>query len=584
MRKTKIVATIGPASQSVETLKRLMLAGMNVARLNFSHGTHEEHRQTIKHIRQAAQETGSNVAILLDTKGPEIRTGLLKREPVELREGETLIITTEQIVGNEHKISVSYEQLTADVQVGDKILIDDGLIELQVESINGKEIHTRILNGGLLKSRKGVNLPGVSINLPGITPKDREDILFGIAQEIDFIAASFVRKAMDVLEIRKLLEEHGAEDIQIIAKLENHEGIHNIDEILEVADGIMVARGDLGVEVPAEEVPLIQKMVIKKCNEKGKPVITATQMLDSMQRNPRPTRAEVGDVANAILDGTDAVMLSGETAAGKYPVESVETMARIAQRTEKALESRLLQISNSNDLQKTTTDVISIAVANAVLELKAAAILTPTESGYTAKMIAKYRPKCPIIAVTYQEKVRRKLALTWGVYPLMAKPAESTDEVLEGSVDVAVQSGLIKHGDLVVITAGVPVREPGTTNMLKVHIVGDIVAKGQGIGHKAISGKVVVVRNVEEARKKMKPNAILITTATDKDIMFAVEQAAAIVTEEGGLTSHAAIVGLSLGKPVIVGVKGATNLFKDGQEITVDSARGHIYVGHAKVL
>lgn len=584
MRKTKIVATIGPASESMETLKQLMLAGMNVARLNFSHGNHEEHRQRIKHIRQAAQETGCNVAILLDTKGPEIRTGVLEKEPIELREGEPLIITTEPIVGNEQKISVSYELLTEDVGVGDRLLIDDGLIEVQVESINGREIHTRILNGGLLKSRKGVNVPGVSINLPGITSKDKEDILFGIEQGIDFIAASFVRKAMDILEIRKLLEEHGAEEIQIIAKLENHEGINNIDDILEVADGIMVARGDLGVEVPAEDVPLMQKMIIKKCNEKGKPVITATQMLDSMQRNPRPTRAEVGDVANAILDGTDAVMLSGETAAGKYPVESVETMARIAQRTEQELESRLLNMNVSNSLQKTTTDVISIAVANAVLELKAAAILTPTESGYTAKMIAKYRPNCPIIAITYQERVSRKLALTWGVYPLLAEPADSTDEVLEGSVDAAVQSGLIKHGDLVVITAGVPVREPGTTNMLKVHIVGDIVAKGQGIGQKAISGKVVVIRNVEDAREKMKKNAIIVTTATDRDIMFAVEQAAAIVTEEGGLTSHAAIVGLSLGKPVIVGVSGATSLFHDGQEITVDPARGHIYVGHAKVL
>lgn len=584
MRKTKIVATIGPASEQVDVLKSLFLAGVNVARLNFSHGNHAEHAERIRRIRQAAEETERNVAILLDTKGPEIRTGLLQTEPIKLKEGERLILTTEEMVGNEERISVSYAGLTADLKIGDKILIDDGLIELLVEQIEGSEIITRILNGGQLKSRKGVNIPGVSINLPGITSKDAEDILFGIEQGIDFIAASFVRKAMDVLEIRKLLEENGGKEIQIIAKLENHEGVNHLDEILEVADGIMVARGDLGVEVPAEEVPLMQKLIIKKCNEKGKPVITATQMLDSMQRNPRPTRAEVGDVANAILDGTDAVMLSGETAAGKYPVESVETMARIAERTEEELQRHYLSKADQAVQQKTTTDVISLAVANAVLDLQAAAILTPTESGYTAKMISKYRPNCPIIAVTHHEQVRRKLALVWGVYPLLSESAESTDEVLEASVNAAVQSGMIKHGDLVVITAGVPVREPGTTNMLKVHVVGDIVAKGQGIGRKAISGQVVVVKNEEDARQKMKENAIIVTTATDRDIMFAIEQAAALVTEEGGLTSHAAVVGLSLGKPVIVGVEGATSMFEDGDEITVDPVRGHIYVGHAKVL
>lgn len=584
MRKTKIVATIGPASESVEMLKNLMTAGLNVARLNFSHGNHEEHGQRINNIRQAAEETGSNVGILLDTKGPEIRTGVLKAEPIELIEGEQLIITTEQIEGDQQKISVTYEKLTEDIEIGSKILIDDGLIEVEVEKIHGKEIITRILNGGQLKNRKGVNVPGVSIKLPGITKKDAEDILFGIGQGIDYIAASFVRKANDILEIRKILEEQGQGDIQIIAKLENQEGVTNIAEILEVADGIMVARGDLGVEVPAEDVPLMQKMMIKKCNEKGKPVITATQMLDSMQRNPRPTRAEVGDVANAIFDGTDAVMLSGETAAGKYPLESVKTMAKIAERTESALQYKQISQQNYMERQKTITDVISLAVANAVLDLNAAAILTPTESGYTARMISKYRPSAPIIAVTPHERIMRKLALIWGVYPLQAKTADSTDEMLEVSVDVAVQSEVIKHGDLVVITAGVPVREPGTTNMLKIHIVGDIVAKGQGIGNKAISGRVVVARNEEEAREKMKENAILVTSATDKDIMFAVEKAAAIVTEEGGLTSHAAIVGLSLGKPVIVGVEGATTLFDDGEEITVDSVRGHIYVGHAKIL
>jgi pyruvate kinase len=584
MRKTKIVGTIGPASESVEILKQLFEEGLNVARLNFSHGDHNEHGQRIRNIRQAMKETGKNIAILLDTKGPEIRTGVLKQEPVDLVEGETLVITTEQVEGDSSKISVTYEGLTHDVNVGSKILIDDGLIELEVQKVEGNEVITRILNGGQLKSRKGVNVPGVSINLPGITEKDANDIYFGLEQDIDFIAASFVRKASDILEIRRILEEKNKVDVQIIAKIENQEGVDNIDAILEIADGIMVARGDLGVEVPAEDVPIMQKMMIKKCNESGKPVITATQMLDSMQRNPRPTRAEVGDVANAIFDGTDAVMLSGETAAGKYPLESVMTMAKIAERTEDALEYREWLHHRSNERQETITDAISQAVSNAALDLNASAVLTPTESGYTARMVSKYRPKAPIIAVTPSAKVMRKLSLVWGVFPVLAITADSTDEMLEISVDAAVKAGLIKHGDLLVITAGVPVREPGTTNMMKIHVVGDIVAKGQGVGKRAISGKVVVARNAEDATTKMVDGAILVMLGTDKDMITAFEKAAAVITEEGGLTSHAAVVGLSLGIPVIVGVDGATTQFEDEEEITVDAVRGHIYAGHAKVL
>lgn len=584
MRKTKMVGTIGPASESVKMLKQLFEAGLDVARLNFSHGDHKEHGQRIRNIRQAMVETGKNVAILLDTKGPEIRTGVLKQEPIDLVEGETLIITTEQIEGDATKISVTYEGLVKDVHIGSKILIDDGLIELAVEKMEGKQIFTRILNGGQLKSRKGVNVPGVSINLPGITEKDASDIRFGLEQEIDFIAASFVRKSSDILEIRKILEDNKKTDVHIIAKIENQEGVDNIDAILDVADGIMVARGDLGVEVPAEDVPLIQKMLIKKCNNLGKPVITATQMLDSMQRNPRPTRAEVGDVANAIFDGTDAVMLSGETAAGKYPLESVVTMEKIAERTESALQYREMLHRRTNERQETITDAISQAVSNAAHDLNASAVLTPTESGYTARMVSQYRPKAPIVAVTTSTRVMRKLALVWGVFPLHAATAESTDEMLEISVDASVQSGMVKHGDLVVITAGVPVRESGTTNMMKIHVVGDIVAKGQGIGKRAISGRVVLAKNAIEANSKMTPDAILVTIGSDKDMIGAFEQAAAVVTEEGGITSHAAVVGLSLGIPVIVGVEGATTFFKDGQEITVDAVRGHIYVGHAKVL
>lgn len=586
MRKTKIVATIGPASDDLETLEQLLQAGLDVARLNFSHGTYEEHGRRIANLRLAMERTGKQIALLLDTKGPEIRTGPLKEESIYLKEGEQLILTTLPVEGDQHKLSVSYAGLPQDVYPGAKILIDDGLIEAEVIDVDGTEIITKILNGGELRSSKGVNVPGVSIRLPGLTEKDAADIRFGLNQGVDFIAASFVRKASDVLEIRQVIESEGeaSNQVQIIAKIENQEGLDNLDAILEVADGIMVARGDLGVEVPAEDVPVIQKEIIAKCNQKGKVVITATQMLDSMQRNPRPTRAEVADVANAILDGTDAVMLSGETAIGKYPVEAVRTMARIAKRTEEAIHYTQWLEERSAGKQNTIADSISQAVSRAALDLNASAILTPTESGYTARLISKYRPKAPIVAVTPHEQVARQLSLSWGVYPVVAPAAQSTDEMLEVTVSQSLKAGYIHYGDLVVITAGVPVREPGTTNMLKIHVVGDVIAKGQGIGHQVVTSEVVVALNGEEAMRKMKEGAVLVTIATDKDMMPAVERAAALVTEEGGLTSHAAVVGLSLGIPVIVGVKGATRLLSDGMEITVDAERGHIYTGQANIL
>ena len=427
-------------------------------------------------------------------------------------------------------------------------------------------------------------MPGVRVNLPGITEKDRQDILFGIRQGVDFIAASFVRRAADVLEIRELLEANDALDIKIIPKIENQEGVDHIDEILEVADGLMVARGDLGVEIPAEEVPLVQKELIKKCNALGKPVITATQMLDSMQRNPRPTRAEASDVANAIFDGTDAIMLSGETAAGLYPVEAVKTMHRIALRTEQALQYRDLLAQRTKQSGTTITDAIGQSVAHTALNLDVAAIVTPTVSGQTARMISKYRPKAPIVAVTSSDAVSRKLALVWGVYPLVAPQVNSTDEMLDIAVEAAVKSGIVKHGDLVVITAGVPVGETGSTNLMKVHVIGDMIAKGQGIGRKSAFGKVVIAKTAEEALHKMVEGGILVTYSTDADMVKALEKAAAIITEEGGLTSHAAVVGLSLGIPVVVGVQNATSILKDGQEITVDAGFGAIYQGHASVL
>ncbi|HZG72312.1 MAG TPA: pyruvate kinase [Chondromyces sp.] len=470
MRNTKIVCTIGPASEKPEVLKELILAGMNVARLNFSHGSHEEHAARIETIRACAKEAGRNVAILLDTKGPEIRTGLLEEGQITLKAGDLFILTTEEVIGNQEKVSVTYDKLPEDVFVGAKILVDDGLIELEVESINGNDIHCRVVDGGVLKNRKGVNLPKIATGLPGITEKDIEDITFGIEMNVDFIAASFVRKAADVLQIREILERDGAE-ISIIAKIENEEGVTNAEDILKVADGLMVARGDLGVEIPAEEVPLVQKRLIMACNKAGKPVITATQMLDSMQNNPRPTRAEASDVANAIFDGTDAIMLSGETAAGKYPVESVETMDKIAKRAESSSYYKEKKTA-SKETDINITDAMAKAVTLTAKALQAKAILTPTESGYTAKNVSKYRPCCPIIAITPHEKVMNRLALVWGVHSILLETPDHTDETMEKSIEAAVKKEFIQTDDVVVITAGVPLREPGTTNLMKVQVVG----------------------------------------------------------------------------------------------------------------
>jgi len=584
MRKTKIVCTIGPASESLENTKKLIQAGMNVARLNFSHGDYEEHGNRIKTIRQASRELGKTVAILLDTKGPEIRLGKLKEEPIELVQGETITLTTEEILGDVHRIPVTYKELPNDVHVGSTILIDDGLIGLKVLDVQGTEIKCEIVNSGQIKSKKGVNVPGVAISMPGITEKDAADIRFGIEQNIDFIAASFVRRASDVLEIRELLERYNGRHIQIISKIENQQGVDNLDEILEVSDGLMVARGDLGVEIPAEEVPLVQKIMIEKCNRAGKPVITATQMLDSMQRNPRPTRAEASDVANAIFDGTDAIMLSGETAAGKYPAESVQTMAAIAVRAESALRYREIFQKQASAQQTTVTEAISQAVANSALDLDAGAIITATESGYTARMVSKYRPKAPIVAVTPEEQVLRRLQLVWGVTPVLGRLAGSTDEMFDIAVEGALRSGIVHLGDTVIITAGVPVGRSGTTNLIKIHHIGHLIAKGQGIGSLSAIGKVVIARTPEEAIRKMTNGSILVAPSTDKEYMPAFEKAAGVITECGGITCHAAVVGLNLGIPVIVGVDNALGLLSDGEEITIYAEKGVIYSGQAKVL
>lgn len=586
LRNTKIVCTIGPASESVETLEQLIESGMNVARLNFSHGDFEEHGARIENIRQAAMNKGKTVAILLDTKGPEIRTGNFKEGQADLVSGNVVYVSMKEVEGTAERFSITYEGLINDVHIGSKILLDDGLIELEVINMDktADEIKTRALNSGIIKNKKGVNVPNVAVNLPGITEKDAKDIEFGIEHDVDYIAASFVRRASDVLEIRELIEKHTDIQIQIIPKIENQEGIDNIDQILEVSDGLMVARGDLGVEIPAEDVPLAQKELIRKCNTAGKPVITATQMLDSMQRNPRPTRAEASDVANAIFDGTDAIMLSGETAAGEYPVVSVQTMNNIALKTESALDYKAILKQRSKTVDMTITDAISQSVTHTAMNLSVSAIITPTESGHTARMISKYRPNAPIIAVTVSDKVNRQLSLVWGVHAIAGEKTHTTDEMLEVAVDRGLSTNLVKRGDRVVITAGVPVGESGTTNLMKVHVIGDVIAKGQGIGRRSAYGKAVVTKTAKEAIEKVNEGDILVTYGTERDMMPAIEKAGGLITEVGGLTSHAAVVGLSLGIPVIVGVKDLFDLINDGEDITIDSAKGDIYQGHTSVL
>ena len=581
MRRTKIVCTIGPASEDLDTIKEFIRRGMDVARLNFSHGTHLEHEERIRKIKEASRLLHKRVGILVDTRGPEIRIKAFRGGKVELQEGERFTLTTKEVDGDSRRVSITYQGLPGDVRPGTRILLDDGLIELRVEKITSTEIETLVIHGGTISSYKGINVPGVYINLPVLTAADEEDIAFALQQDIDFIAASFIRRAADVLAIRRLLEKSSS-TVKLIAKIENAEGVKNFHEILQVADGIMVARGDLGVEIPAEDVPLVQKKIIAACNRAGKPVITATQMLDSMIRHPRPTRAEASDVANAIFDGTDAVMLSGETASGAFPAEAVETMARIAARTEKALEYRAILEKLEPALQNSVTDAISYATCRAAQDLGVAAIISATHSGHTARMVSKYKPKAPIIAVTPSAKVASALTLTWGVYPLLCPPTSTTDETFNTSIKVALEAGLIQSGDLVILTAGVPVGVPGTTNFMRIDTVGEVIIQGQGIGKTAVTGVVHLALTPEEALD-MEEGQILVSNSTDKDFVPAMEKAAAIITEAGGLTSHAAIVGLSLGKPVIVGATGAVRKLSTGLLVTVDAVRGLIYRGRARV-
>ncbi|MDU4686633.1 MAG: pyruvate kinase [Staphylococcus sp.] len=586
MRKTKIVSTIGPASESEEMLEKLMNAGMNVARLNFSHGSHEEHKARIDSIRKVSKKLGKTIGILLDTKGPEIRTHDMKDGLIVLEKGKEVIVSMSQVEGTPEKFSVTYEDLINDVQIGSYILLDDGLVELQVKDIDKDkgEVKCDILNTGELKNKKGVNLPGVKVNLPGITDKDAADIKFGIKEDIDYIAASFVRRPSDVLDIREILEQENNDNITIFPKIENQEGIDNIEEILEVSDGLMVARGDMGVEIPPESVPIVQKDLIRKCNKLGKPVITATQMLDSMQRNPRATRAEASDVANAIYDGTDAVMLSGETAAGQYPEEAVKTMRNIAISAEAAQDYKKLLSDRTKLVETSLVNAIGVSVAHTALNLNVKAIVAATESGSTAITISKYRPHSDIIAVTPSEHTARQLALVWGAYPVVKKGRKTTDDLLNNAVATAVATEKVGNGDLIIITAGVPTGEKGTTNMMKLHLVGDEIAKGQGVGRGSTTGKTVISKTASDLEGKDLSESIIVTNSVDESYVPYVEKAAGLITEENGITSPSAIVGLEQGIPTIIGVENATKELKNDLLITVDANQGRIFEGYANVL
>ena len=586
MRKTKIVCTIGPASESEEMLEKLMNAGMNVARLNFSHGSHEEHKARIDSIRKVSKKLGKTIGILLDTKGPEIRTHDMKDGLIVLEKGKEVIVSMSQVEGTPEKFSVTYEDLINDVQIGSYILLDDGLVELQVKDIDKDkgEVKCDILNTGELKNKKGVNLPGVKVNLPGITDKDAADIKFGIKEDIDYIAASFVRRPSDVLDIREILEQENNDNVTIFPKIENQEGIDNIEEILEVSDGLMVARGDMGVEIPPESVPIVQKDLIRKCNKLGKPVITATQMLDSMQRNPRATRAEASDVANAIYDGTDAVMLSGETAAGQYPEEAVKTMRNIAISAEAAQDYKKLLSDRTKLVETSLVNAIGVSVAHTALNLNVKAIVAATESGSTAITISKYRPHSDIIAVTPSEHTARQLALVWGAYPVVKKGRKTTDDLLNNAVATAVATEKVGNGDLIIITAGVPTGEKGTTNMMKLHLVGDEIAKGQGVGRGSTTGKTVISKTASDLEGKDLSESIIVTNSVDESYVPYVEKAAGLITEENGITSPSAIVGLEQGIPTIIGVENATKELKNDLLITVDANQGRIFEGYANVL
>ena len=586
-KKTRIVCTLGPASDTEEMVGKLMDAGMNVCRLNMSHGSYEEQAARIDRIKRLRAEKNIPVAIMLDTKGPEVRTKTVAGGKVNLEAGQEFTLTSREIEGDEHAVSITYPKMVELVRPGNRILIDDGLLDMRVVRVeNGTDIVCLTANAGALGSRKGISVPEVDLQMPSIGEKDRADIIFGIEQGIDLIAASFVCRPTDVLTIRQLCEENGGSHVKIYSKIENRMGVDNFDEILKVSDGIMVARGDLGVEVDMEEVPLLQKSFIRKCMAAAKPVITATQMLDSMIRNPRPTRAEASDVANAIIDGTDAIMLSGETAAGKYPVEAVNTMVRIANYTEEQRNkdsARTMRSITRKAIQPSVGNAVSYSACQMAEDLMAAAIIAPSNSGTTARMVARFRPDCPVIAPTTDEHTYHQLGLSRGVVPLRMEMCEGTDELIRNAVEVAHKAGLVRTGDVVIVVAGIPTGVSGTTNMIKAHIVGNVLIRGVGIGEGKVYGRVCNVTTLSDLAANFQDGDIVVAKMTTKEMLPYLRKASAIIVETTDENSHAVVTGQALGIPVFMDKFAlSVHMLKDGTSITVDADNGFIFNGIVK--
>ncbi|ELR96239.1 pyruvate kinase [Gloeocapsa sp. PCC 73106] len=574
-RRTKIVATIGPATREPEILRQLIQAGATTLRLNFSHGNHEDHQQSIRLIRQTAYELAQPVGILQDLQGPKIRLGEFTQGSILLKPGDPFILTSQKVECNNEISSITYQHLAEEVPNGARILLDDGKVEMQVEEINPKtkQLQCRVVVGGVLSSKKGVNFPGVYLSIKALTEKDKEDLLFGLDQGVDWVALSFVRNPQDVLEIKDLIANAG-KSVPVIAKIEKHEAIEQMDAILSLCDGVMVARGDLGVELPAEDVPILQKRLIATANQLGIPVITATQMLDSMVNNPRPTRAEVSDVANAILDGTDAVMLSNETAVGKYPVEAVQTMARIAER----IEQESFTLKNYPSTKSSIPNAIASAVGQIAQQLDVAAIMTLTKTGSTARNVSKFRPQKPILAVTPHVSVARQLQLVWGVKPLLVLDLGSNTETFEAALNVAQEKALLSNGDLVVMTAGTLQGVSGSTDLIKVEVVKSVLGQGVGIGQGLVTARARVAQKPQQLTN-FNPGEILVVSATSAEYVDMIRQASGVITEVGSFNSHGAQICLRLGVPVIVGFEEATKVIRDGAIITLDLNRGLVYSG-----
>ncbi|MEO1093613.1 MAG: pyruvate kinase [Cyanobacteria bacterium J06638_28] len=577
LRRTKIVATIGPATQEPDVLRSLIEAGATTLRLNFSHGTHDDHQRNVRLIRQLSFELNQPVGILQDLQGPKIRLGRFENGSIHLNKGDVFTLTSRSVPGSQAISSITYEPLAREVPVGSTILLDDGKVEMVVESVNPDEgdLHCRVIVGGVLSNNKGVNFPGVYLSIKALTDKDRTDLKFGLNQGVDWVALSFVRNPQDVLEIKELIANAGKR-VPVIVKIEKHEAIEQMDAILSLSDGVMVARGDLGVELPAEDVPILQKRLIATANRLGIPVITATQMLDSMASNPRPTRAEVSDVANAILDGTDAVMLSNETAVGKYPVESVATMARIALRTER--EKMTHEVEDVVGAPRSIPNAISQAVARIASQLNASAIMTLTKTGATARNVSKFRPETPILAVTPHVEVSRQVQLVWGVRPLVVLDFPSASQTFQSAMNVAQEKGFLREGDLVVMTAGTLQGVSGSTDLVKVDIVTAVLGHGIGIGEGSVSGRARVAQTGLDV-VKFNPGEILVVPRTSADFVDAIRRAGGIITEDEDPTGHAAVIGLRLGIPVIVGIQNATEIIRDGTILTLDTRRGLVYSG-----